>query len=734
MINFLWSLPLFQALPEPAMQRLASTIEAQEIPAGVILFRQGEPGDSLYVVRSGTLQVTVTLPSGEQLDLDTIGAGEVVGEMAVLYHRPRAATVRALTASSLLRLGSAALDDLFASSPCARTRLLDAASRRLPSLHLATVPMFAGLDAAALRELDLETNWVGLTGGQTLFLKGDTPDYLYVVARGRLEVIHEREDGAADVVRYLGHGDVVGEVAIFTGEPRNATVRAIRDSELVRLSKPALQRLLERHPRGAMEMIRLLAGRVEPLVSARRDAPVSTIAIVPVGDVPLSQESVATLVAALRVAGGSTLQLDGHGLFGAFGHASASGLDDVSVPAHATGWLHELEERFAFVVFECGALPPAWTEFCLRQADLVVCVASPGAQASPGALDRRIFAGGVSAASAARMLVRLHGADTAQPTGTARWLANFPVASHHHVRVDRMDDFARVARHVAGRATGLALSGGGARTWAHVGVLRAMHARGVPVDAVGGVSAGVFTAAYCALGHDVDTVERLCVANMGNYNLLGDATLPMAAFLSGKNLVRALRKMYGDVRIEDLWLPFFCLSASLTTAQVVVHDRGPLWLAVRATTSVPGIEPPVCANGELLVDGGVLNNMPIDVMRRRCNGTVIASDVSLTGDLVSEASELTAASGWPLLWARISPFATRKATLPHVFEILARTATLSSVHHGAAVARSADVYVKTPAESVATFDWKAGTALVTPAYNLAVQALDEWAGKGGRGR
>lgn len=725
MIEFLSSLPLFQSLPEAEVRRLASAIEPLEVPAAAVLFQQGDPGDALFIVRAGTLQVSTRTPSGELQPLDTIGPGGVVGEMALLYHQPRAATVHALTDCSLLTIRAAALDALFAGSPDTRALLLDAASRRLPSLYLASIPLFAGLHATALRELDLESNWVRLTGGQTLFRMGDQPDYLYVVARGRLAVILERE-GESDIVRHLRAGDLVGEVAIFTGERRNATVRAVRDSELVRLSRAALDRLLERHPRGALEMITLLAGRVEPSVAERRDAPASTIAIVPVGGVPVPPEATAALIAALRDVSGPTLHLDAPRLLDAFGDGPDSRLDEVTVPAHVTAWLHEQEARHAFVVFECGDLPPAWTAFCLRQADVVMFVAPPGATPVAGELDRRIVEGRAVTPATTRVLVRLHAADTANPKGTARWLSLFPVHRHHHVRVDRAADYARVARYAAGKAFGLALSGGGARTWAHVGVLRALHERGVPVDAVGAVSAGVFTAAYCALGHDVDAVERLCLANMGNYNLLGDATLPMASFLSGKNLVRALRKMYGDDEIEDLWLPFFCLSANLTTARVVEHDRGLLWVAVRATTSVPGIEPPVCTKGELLVDGGVLNNMPIDVMRRRCNGTVMASDVSLTVDLMSEAAELTAASGWPLLWARVSPFAKRKAALPHVFEILARTATLSSVHHGATVARAADLYVRTPTETVATFDWKGGTTLVKPAYLLALQALEQW--------
>jgi NTE family protein/lysophospholipid hydrolase len=723
MIEFLASLPLFHSLSESERQRLVSSVEPVELPAGEVLFRQGDPGNALYIVRSGTLQVSLTLPSGEQQALDTLGEGEVVGEMAVLHRRPRAATVHALTGCSLLRLSAQAIEALFAASPQAHSLLVDAASRRLPSLYLASVPIFAGLDADSLREFDLETNWVRLAGGEMLFRQGDPADYVYVVVRGRLAVV--AADGTQHV-RHLGHGDIVGEVAIFTGEARNATVRAVRDSELVRLSRASVHQFLERHPRGAIELIRMMARRVRPVASSPRDAPVSTIVLVPVGSRPIDRAWTTSLIQALRDTAGPTLHVDRQCLLEAFGDAGASLLDDAAARVRVTAWLHEQEERFAFVVFDCGDLPAAWADTLLRQADLVVFVAPPGARPEAGELDRRIVTGAIVSPSVPKVLVLLHESNTSHPTGTAAWLALLPVARHHHVRVDRANDFGRVGRYIAGKAIGLAVSGGGARTWAHVGTMRALGERNIPIDAIGGVSAGVFAASYCALGYDVDTMERIFLASMQDYKLRSDLTFPMASFLSGKKLVPVIRRLFGEGSIEDLWLPFFCLAANLTTARVVVLDRGPLWRAIRATTSVPGIHPPVCINGELLVDGGVLNNLPVDVMRRFCGGTVIASDVSLTSDLRSENRELVAASGWPLLWARMGPFAKHDPPFPHIFEILARTATLSSVYHGTQVANASDVYVRTPTDGVPTFDWAAGTVLVARARGLALAAMDQW--------
>jgi len=153
-------------------------------------------------------------------------------------------------------------------------------------------------------------------------------------------------------------------------------------------------------------------------------------------------------------------------------------------------------------------------------------------------------------------------------------------------------------------------------------------------------------------------------------------------------------------------------------------------MGIRATMSMPGILPPVSGANGLLVDGGVLNNLPVDIMRSRGSGTVIASDVSLAVDLTSVSNEPATLSGWTTLWNRLNPWAKRPM-MPHIFEILTRTATLSSIHHAAEVAHSADLYIHTPTEGVSILDWNAGTVLVERGYRLALQEIEKWQGNGG---
>ena len=224
-------------------------------------------------------------------------------------------------------------------------------------------------------------------------------------------------------------------------------------------------------------------------------------------------------------------------------------------------------------------------------------------------------------------LVLLHPGTAQRPSGTAGWLAKRDLHAHHHVRLGDQTHMQRLARRLAGRALGLVLSGGGARGFAHVGVLRAMEELGIEIDLIGGTSMGALVGGQYARGlglHESLELNR----RFANPKQLFDYTLPLTSLMASRKLTRVMMGTYGDVRIEDLWRPFFCVSSNLTRAEAIIHRSGPLWEAVRASIAIPGIFTPILRGGDVLVDGGVMNNFPVDVMVRLCEGgPVIGSNV-----------------------------------------------------------------------------------------------------------
>jgi NTE family protein len=198
--------------------------------------------------------------------------------------------------------------------------------------------------------------------------------------------------------------------------------------------------------------------------------------------------------------------------------------------------------------------------------------------------------------------------------------------------MDVQRDFARLARFLNDRSVGLALGGGFARGIGHVGVIRAMRELDIPIDMVGGTSMGAIIAGQCALEWDCQRMLEITCRHSAE-SMERDYTLPVVSFMTGQKISRVVTSIAGNMDIEDMRLPFFCISASLTRGEMKVHSSGNTALSVIASARAPGVFPPVTWDNELLVDGALVNLVPSDVMRDFVGqGTAVSVDVSAPVD------------------------------------------------------------------------------------------------------
>jgi predicted acylesterase/phospholipase RssA len=314
---------------------------------------------------------------------------------------------------------------------------------------------------------------------------------------------------------------------------------------------------------------------------------------------------------------------------------------------------------------------------------------------------------------------------------TSPWLVGRSVRAWHHIG-DSKADLDRLARRLAGQATGLVLGGGGARGFAHLGVLRALQQTGVEVDAVGGSSIGGVMAAFLAMGWDDATRVRKAMAAFVETRRLIGLTLPVVSLSSARRLTRLLQDddNFGAASIEDLHLPFFSVSARMSDGAAVVHDRGPLWWALRATVSIPGVLPPVFDNGDLLVDGGALNMLPVDVMRSRMDGRVIAVELRGQAPTRRPTPFDPAISGWTALSRRLRPHGS-PLRLPGPAATVLRAKDLAGKQAHRERVAAADVLLRPPIDGVDTLDFRAAPPLIDAAYRYTVEALEAGALVGG---
>ncbi|WP_420716131.1 MFS transporter [Mycobacterium sp. 94-17] len=515
---------------------------------------------------------------------------------------------------------------------------------------LSALPLFAGLDPITLAELREHAEQINLEAGSFLFRAGEASDSLYVVRNGRLQVLQNDV-----VVTELGRGEVVGELGLLIAASRSASVRAVRDSTLIRLTKEQFERIADLGVLGAL--VQVLATRLHqapPPAVPRAATPEAVVAIIGVdADAPVSMvatELVAALSGRLQVVAPGRVDRDG---------------------------LERAERVADKVVLHAAANDEDWHDFCLRSADRVVLVA-----ANP-------------APPVASMPARAAGADLVLAGSPASrehrhlWDELITPRSVHTVRAEHAAaDLRPLAARIAGRSVGLVLSGGAARAFAHLGVLDELEAAGVAVDRYAGTSMGAIIAALAATGKDAAGVDANIYEYFIRSNPTSDYTLPSKGLIRGRRTLGALESVFGGQLVEELPKEFRCVSVDLLARRAIVHRRGPLADVVGCSLRVPGLYAPVVYNGALHVDGGVLDNLPVATLARH-EGPLIAVSIG-TGQQATPASDRTLA---------------RSPRVPNVVDTLMRTMTIGSAMASSVVLEQADLAIHPDTSSIGFLEW-----------------------------
>jgi NTE family protein len=574
---------------------------------------------------------------------------------------------------------------------------------------LAASGVFSALDKDMIQAVAQELQPMRLMGGETLFREGDSGESLFLLVHGRLAVSVNKQ-----LVGEVGRGQVVGEMSVLTGEPRSATVRAERDSLLVRFSKEAFERIVEKDPRVMTLISRRLIARLREASKGTFRARVVTIALLPVhASVPIAD-----------IAKNFTQSLSE---FGKCGNITSKWFDDISKgdeAFNASAPLQELENQFQFVIYQADPARPNWTRLCLRQADRILIIARGDQQPDSATLGNVVDELRMVRKTAPSELVLVHPESNARPERTQQWVKALNVETFHHVKAGSATGYNRLARILTGRAIGLVLGGGGARGFAHIGVIRAFADLGIPIDFIGGTSMGSVISAQHAAGWDFKTMIEINRKGWIDMDPMRDKTLPVMALLSCRKLDHMLDMMFDDLQIEDLWIKYFCVSANLTQASEMVHQVGSLKRWVRASMAIPGVALPVFDKGDLLIDGGVLNNLPGDIMRQISGGTVIVVDVSPQKDLSVDPAIQRAPSSWKIIASRMP--LREKIHVPNLLDIMMRTVMLSSTQNSQEVAKGVDLYLRPPIDQFTLFEWKSLEKLATAGYEFARIKLQEW--------
>jgi predicted acylesterase/phospholipase RssA/CRP-like cAMP-binding protein len=579
--------------------------------------------------------------------------------------------------------------------------------------------IFGSLDEAVLRDLCRFLVLHVVPGGHIVYREGDPANTMFFVISGRLRVSRRGAGGELLLYNEIRPGESVGEVGLILQQPRAANITALRDSTVAMLSRADFERLLALHPlplnhvfaRAIVNHLRHASQQV-----VRRNAQI--VVVVPLHDGGDTHAVAASLAQAFSQVGRT--------------HLVTPQVGRSEDPARTGIWhgkdrYDELEDEYDFLVYEGDGQSASWTRRAFRQADQVVFVTRPDAPARMGELEQQLR-GQPGFDMKRKHLVVLHAATAAEPTAVAHWQEGRDYERIYPVRIGHEQDFARLARFLNGKAVGVVLGGGGARGFAHLGVLRALEECGIPVDLIGGNSMGALIGAQYACEVPLDAIRERTV----RFARGGERpTIPVISIVSGRRVERDLRKMFGERSVDQLWRPFFAAACNLSRACTTVQDTGPLWRAVLASNSPVGLFPPVLHNGDLLVDGAILENVPVAAMRARLgtslekrhgNGTIIAIDVDVRDYMGVDPSlprlSVRSTLRGMLPWGKPAP--------PGIGEILYRASHIGGLHQRARTIAQSDHYLEPPVASFPLMGYGRAATIAEVGYRHAMQEIAKW--------
>jgi NTE family protein len=454
-------------------------------------------------------------------------------------------------------------------------------------LKLRRIPFFAELPDDALAAIQRRLRIERHPRGSILFREGDWGDTLYLVQSGQLKVYSDRGNEER-IFAYIGPGGFAGELALLLEQPRSASVMATIDAQVALLSKSDLDELLRDYPAIALHLGRELGRRlVQTTRSPTRREEINLIAV---------EGPALALAASLLTQTGGRIAL--FNLATPILPERGEGVTIIDPPAgmDVEGLSQTLGELLGFFERIVVALPYGGGPFHEKIVELADGVAVIGSGKAP------VWAQG---------------------------------ARRYWSLINDQNEVDRLARYIGRRVVGLALSSGGAKGIAHVGVLKALMGADVPIDLVAGASAGsLFGALYCA-GKSIDEIIAFANELRKIIQLRGglwDFAMPPVIYglIHGRKTARFIDKTLEGKTFDDLRIPLYVVAADITVGEQVVFNWGSVSDAVRASIGIPGIFAPWPWNGRYLVDGGVVNPVPITVLQERGADLIITSSVVRT--------------------------------------------------------------------------------------------------------
>ena len=573
---------------------------------------------------------------------------------------------------------------------------------------LRRVPVLEQLSEELLQKVAALCMMQNVERGERLIAEGEQADNFFIVLQGRFVVF-----AGTKAIAEVAAGEPIGEMAFFSGGRRGASVVAARQSKVLVLTRTAYNSLIKDMPELASSIITALAKRVNaanPKLPDLHPRAGATVGLFPASNGKIDPAFIDKLSAEIsQVSDWRVVR-----------QQDAPPADQIS------DWMVQQEVAGQKLLLVCENIDTqkGWAKQISDVSEINIIVVDTETQSPeqspPSELEEHIFA---SSLRPNTHLVLLRDTASSPIRNSSRWLQSRFVGLHHHVALDRQEDIARLARFIKGEAVGLVFCGGGAFGAAHLGMVKALQEHGYVFDMLGGTSMGAAIAGAFAMGLPPERVMDICDELFVKSRAMKRLTAPIHSVIEHRYFDEQLKKHYENYEVEDLPLNFYSVATSLTYNDLSVLRRGPLWKAVRASSAIPGVFPPMVGDdGEVLVDGALIDNAPLETMRSLKPGPNIVLNFLKTPEwrVRTDYDKLPGRSG-----------ALRKLLLgkgvrfPSMFSVLSRCMVVNAERRISMTDPGRDIFLETAnLKGMGFLDWTKGRLQFEVAYKAMSEALD----------
>ena len=572
--------------------------------------------------------------------------------------------------------------------------------------HQSLFKLFGEINDEQVEHILAFAKIISYNTGQYVFQQNDPGNAFYIVLSGRFRVLQNSSAGIY-ILGDIAVGEPIGEFSLFTRELHSASVVALRKSTVLCLKDDEYTSIVKEFPSFANTITRFVIERMrQNELQKKIDAAPKNIAVVNLQ--PENDVSVTT--AQLKE------QLMSMGL-------EITIYDSLSISEkNYESTFDNMDKNAGLNILVCDSEHTEWAKQSIAYCDLIIVATDFYAESNLYEIETLLDLYSTSVLNKKIYLLLLHPEDAKLPANTRRWFENRDFDLHIHLRKNNHRDIRRFCRIITHQAIGLVLGGGGARGFAHTGVVKALLEAGLEFDFVGGTSAGgLYGTAITHADFDMDKIMRLCKLAAHSKLTSNDYTLPFVSLMSGKKMRRFLEKMYNDTFIEDLWVNSFCVSTNFSNASIKVHETGLLRKQVEASIAIPGVFPPVIINKNLHIDGGVIDNLPVEPIYNKPVRYTIAVSLSAENTPVINLKEVP--SSWKMFWEKITRSGSEK--LPGLSSILINSITINSRHRQEQSKPHVSLYIELDLKEYKFLDWNHWEQIVQKGYDQTKKQLTD---------